>query len=169
MAGSLICILFFITTNLTINQMTGIDSIWFIYPVFAVLWWPLSLIFHGWGRYREYSLVSTFFIILFLITTNYVTSPGHPWFLYAAYPVLWWPITLYAGRKAGTVGYALIGSVSTILYYSALNYQISPAYPWAIFPAFAVLWIPNTAKATSTNPLNSFDNPVIGLPFYSIP
>lgn len=80
--------------------------------------------------------------ILFFFSTNYISSPDHPWWLYAAYPFIWWPITMAAGEKAKTIGFAIAASVATILYYSALNLLISPGYTWAIYPAFAVLWWP---------------------------
>ncbi|MCX7708800.1 MAG: hypothetical protein N2484_03005 [Clostridia bacterium] len=141
-AGSILCILFFITVNLTVNSMAGVDTLWFIYPVFAVLWWPISLFFYARCDRKGYSIISSALIIIFLITVNIFTSPDHPWFLYAVYPVLWWPITLISGERAKTLSFAWCGCISTILYYSALNALISPGYPWAIYPAYAVLWWP---------------------------
>lgn len=136
--GSIMTILFFYI----VNVLTSSHDIWFIYPALAVLWWPLSLYCHSNRRYKEFSIAGSLLIIVGLAAANTLTSPGHPWFLYAFFPVLWWPITLYAGRKAGTLAYALIASSCTILYYAALNILISPGHPWAIYPAFAVLWWP---------------------------
>ncbi len=141
-AGSVLCILFFITVNLSVNSMAGTGSLWFVYPVFAVVWWPMSMIFHARADYKGFAAVSSLFIILFLVIVNYTTSPEHPWFLYAVFPVLWWPITMAVGEKAKTLTYAWVVSAATILYYSALNILISPGYPWAIFPAYAVVWWP---------------------------
>lgn len=136
--GSMITILFFCIDNI----LTSSSHIWFIYPTFGIIWWPLGLYYSDKKNYKEYSIVSSILIITFLIMTNYMTSPMHPWFLYAIFPVIWWPITMYSGKKAGTVKYALIASFCTIFYYSILNYLLSPEYPWSIYPDYAVLWWP---------------------------
>jgi hypothetical protein len=136
--GSIMTILFFYI----VNQLTSLNYTWFIYPTFGVIWWPLSLYYKGRNDYKEYSLVSTILIIAFLISTNYITSSQHPWFLYASFPVIWWPITMYSGRKAQTVKYALLVSLCTIIYYSSLNLILCPQYYWAIYPAYLILWWP---------------------------
>jgi hypothetical protein len=136
--GSIITILFFYI----VNSLTSSNYIWFVYPVFAVIWWPLSMYCHSKNNFKAFSIVGSILIIIFLIMTNYITSSNHPWFLYAVFPVIWWPITMYSGKIAGTVKYALIVSICTILYYSILNILISPQYPWMIYPTYTVLWWP---------------------------
>ncbi len=49
---------------------------------------------------------------------------------------------MYAGRFAGTLAMAFVGSLSIIVSYVLLNLFVSPQFPWAIFPAYAVLWWP---------------------------
>jgi hypothetical protein len=137
-AGSLMCILFFFI----VNQITSPHYLWFIYPSFAVLHWPLTMYFLARGNIKPYSLVTSLLIIAFLIIENNLCNPEHPWFLYASYPLLWWPILMYSGKYAKTLSIAVIGCLFTILYYSMINSSLSPQYPWAIYPAFAVLWWP---------------------------
>jgi len=141
-AGKVMCILFFIIANMTINNMAGVSEVWCIYPVFALLWWPMSMIACYRGSYKGYAIVSSFMIIIFLITVNYVTSPIYPWVVYAAYPAIWWPIVMFMGKKAGTIKFAVICSGVTIIYYMALNLIISSQYPWTIYIAYGVLWWP---------------------------
>jgi hypothetical protein len=137
-AGSIMCILFFIIINYT----TSPHDIWFIYPSFAVLYWPISVYFLSKGLIKPYSLITSLLFITFLIVENQIHSPQHPWFLYAIYPILWWPILMYAGKYARSLSIAIVGSVFTIIYYGMLNVSLSPQYPWAIYPAYAVLWWP---------------------------
>lgn len=137
-AGSLMSIIFF----MIVNYLTSPHTIWFIYPTFLLLLWPLSLIFIVTKKVKLFSFVYSILFIIFLITINYLYSPSHPWFLYAAFPVIWWPISLLFGNKAKTLTFAIITSICTIFYYSFLNFLLSPQYPWAIYPAFAVLWWP---------------------------
>jgi hypothetical protein len=136
--GSLMSILFF----MLVNFLTSPSEIWFIYPAFVLLFWPLSLASVRKGYYRLYSLLGSLLVIVFVLTINYMQSPEYPWFIYALFPVIWWPITMYSGCKAKTLTFAIISSISAILYYTILNAAISPEYPWVIYPAFAVIWWP---------------------------
>jgi hypothetical protein len=136
--GSLMSILFF----MLVNFLTSPSEIWFIYPAFVLLFWPLSLASVRKGYYRLYSLLGSLLVIVFLLTINYMESSDYPWFVYALFPVIWWPITMYSRSKAKTLPFGIISSISAILYYSILNAAMSPDYPWAIYPAFAVIWWP---------------------------
>ncbi|CAM5508517.1 putative protein OS=Lysinibacillus sphaericus OX=1421 GN=LS41612_00655 PE=4 SV=1 [Lysinibacillus sphaericus] len=49
---------------------------------------------------------------------------------------------MYLEEKAKSLNIALIGCASTIFYYSFINFIMSPQYPWAIYPAFLVIWWP---------------------------
>lgn len=137
-AGSFMTILFFIIVNL----ITSPDYLWFVHPAFALIQWPLAMYFASTGRLKLYSLVSTLLLILYLIWENIAHGSSHPWFLYAAIAVIWWPIMMYAGRYAATLGMAIIGSIFIIGSYGLLNLLFSPEYPWIIFVAYAVLWWP---------------------------
>ncbi|KQL51227.1 hypothetical protein AN964_19735 [Heyndrickxia shackletonii] len=136
--GSLISILFFIL----VNYLTSPSHIWFIYPVFFLLLWPVSVYFIKKREYKIHSLCISIIIILYLFLTNFLYSPSHPWALYAFYPIIWWPIMVIFENARKTISLGLIGSFITIVYYSILNLVISSGYPWAIYPAFIVLWWP---------------------------
>ncbi|MEK5174148.1 hypothetical protein NST63_13180 [Heyndrickxia sp. FSL W8-0496] len=136
--GSILCILFF----LVVNYLTNPDYLWFIYPTFFILLWPISMYSIRHKNLKLHSLFTSVILILFFITINYVHSPFHPWFLYAIYPILWWPTLMFMEKGRKTVSLAIIGSLMTIVYYSFLNATISPQYPWAIYPSFVVLWWP---------------------------
>lgn len=137
-AASILIILFLMITN----YLTTPSHLWFIYPAFFLLLWPIGLHSKRQGKYKQYSFISSMLIIAFFITINYVDSPGHPWFLYASFPVIWWPILVSLEERRKTMTAAFIGCISTILYYSVLNALVSPQYPWAIYPSFLVLWWP---------------------------
>lgn len=139
-AGSVMSILFF----MIVNYSTSPNHIWFIYPSFPLLLWPVSLYLIKKGKHIQHALFASLVIIFFFITINYIQTPGHPWFLYASFPIIWWPIFLFLGKRAKTMTVASLGSIVTILYYCYLNVIISPPYPWVIYPAFAVLWWPLT-------------------------
>lgn len=137
-AGSIMSILFF----MIVNYVTSTEYLWFIYPSLALLLWPIGLYCAKQGKHKLFSIVCSGLIILFLISENVIHSPVHPWSLYTIFPILWWPILIILGKRAKTMSVAWIGSISIILYYLILNILISPGYPWAIYPAFVVLWWP---------------------------
>jgi len=78
---------------------------WYVYPILAALWWPLSV----WGAQngaKRFSVVAAEYIIAMLLTINMITSPGYWWWLYPAAAVIWWPLVLHfprSGRKEGDV------------------------------------------------------------------
>ncbi len=137
-AGSLMTIVFLIIVNLIV----GSSYPWVIYPAFALILWIVGYYFIRTGKRKHLALFYSLLIILFLILTNYLNTPDYPWFLFAIYPILWWPILVFLGDKAAAMSTALIGSISIIIYYFVLNMIFSPQYLWVIYPAFAVLWWP---------------------------
>lgn len=136
--GSIISILFFII----VNFLTSPNYLWFIYPSFFLLLWPLSMQSFKYGNYKIHSVIVSTLIIFFLLAINYLHSPEHPWILYVWYPIIWWPLLMLLEKKRTTVSLGIVASIVTIVYYSFLNIIISHGYPWAIYPIFAVLWWP---------------------------
>ncbi|MGG2057174.1 hypothetical protein ABFY48_22935 [Lysinibacillus pakistanensis] len=137
-AGSLMTMIFLGIVNYTTSPQTA----WFIYPCLLLLLWPITLFFMIKKMYKQYSVICSAIIIAFLIIENYLYSPEHLWFIYAIYPIVWWPILMYLDEKAKTLKIALVGFATTIIYYSILNIILSHPYPWAIYPAFLVTWWP---------------------------
>ncbi|MFM1651582.1 hypothetical protein ACI7RC_05725 [Brevibacillus sp. B_LB10_24] len=138
LAGCLMSIIFLVVANF----LTSPDFIWFLYPGFTLLLLVMSWIFIKQRKHKLHSVLCSLLIIMFLFVINCLYSPGHPWFLYAIFPLVWWPASVLSGKKAKTLPFACIASLCTIVYYSILNIYISPPYPWAIYPAYAVLWWP---------------------------
>ncbi len=126
----------------SINSLTSSPYPWSIYPILTLLWWPLTVYCASTKRYKLLSIVGTGLIISTLIFINYYPTGSHPWFLYAAFPILWWPLSTLLGKRARTVGFAVVSSIVLIGYYTALNFLLSPGYLWFIYPAFAILWWP---------------------------
>lgn len=139
-AGSLFSILFLFV----VNYLTTPNYLWFLYPTFFLIIWPLSLYFIMKKKYKSYAYFCTILLILYMVIENILNSPEHPWVLYAAYPLIWWPITVSIGKKSKTLMYALIVSIFTILYYGILNLLLSPVHPWMIYPTYVILWWPMT-------------------------
>ncbi|MFD0670315.1 hypothetical protein [Cohnella sp. GCM10027633] len=137
-AGSVMTILFLFI----VNQLTSPDDIWFFHPTLLILQWPLAIYFAARGMVKQFAAVDSLLIVGCLYVDNMLYTPDHLWFLYAAFAIVWWPILLYAGRFAKTLAMAIIGSASVIVSYTFLNVFVSPEFPWAIFPAYAVLWWP---------------------------
>jgi hypothetical protein len=131
--------------SVIINLLTTPHHIWFHYLIFAIIWWPLSGLYRGRRSIKGYSIAGAAIIIAFLTLTNYLESPQYIWAPLAYCPVLMWPIAIHLGRRIGKLNVALCGSLTGILYYAMLNIYLFPGFPWAIFPAFALLWWPLAA------------------------
>lgn len=125
-----------------LNMQTSPVHPWFLHTVFPLVWWPVSVYFAGRGRAKVLSVVGSVLTTAWLVAENLLFSPGHWWFLYALWPILLWPVVMFSGRRAGTQWFANLLAALTVVYYGALNVLVSPGHPWAIYPAFAVLWWP---------------------------
>ena len=135
--GSLLLISLFVFININ----TGSRFPWFIYPAFAVIWWPLGVYFAGRNSYKAFSLVGSLVIIAILFATNYLTSWSYPWFVFPSFAVVWWPLAIFLGKSYGKV-LSIIGSLAIIAFSVLANYITSPAYIWYFYPVFAVIWWP---------------------------
>ena len=77
------------------------EHIWFVYPVFAVIWWPMSILFYRLSKIKGRSMafpysVAGFVLILSLILfINFYYTPSTVWFVYPAFAAVWWPISLF--------------------------------------------------------------------------
>jgi hypothetical protein len=135
--GAALTILFLAVVNL----LTSRGYPWFVYPAFALLWWPVSVVLAP--RYpKTFSIVGCLMTLLFLTGINLMFSPSHLWVLYAAFPAVCWPILVFLGRRAGRPAWALSVSLLAVACYGLLNVYYSPGFPWAIFPVYAVMWWP---------------------------
>lgn len=144
--GSMMTIVFLMIVNL----LTSPEHLWFLYPSHILILWPVSLYFLSEKQYKFGVLFAGSVIIFFLSINNYFNSPGHPWVLYAAYSIVLLVVLTFLGKASIKLSVAIIGSLAAILYYSILNYYLSPGYPWAVYPAYAVLWWPVLLYFTKT-------------------
>jgi hypothetical protein len=139
-AGSLLTILFLAI----VNYLTSPGTLWFVYPAFGILWWPVAILFLSSGQIRAFSVTGCVMLLLFLGSINVLFSPGVPWVLCAFLPVLWWPVSVFFGHRAGSLGFALFSCLAALLYYGWLNLTFFPGHPWLIYIAYALLWWPMT-------------------------
>ena len=138
--GCGLCILLLMIINVLITP----EYLWFLYPAFFFILWPISLFLIKKKKYKFYAYFCSTLLIVYIVIENILNSPEHPWFLYAVYPLIWWPICVSIGKKAKSIRFAWFVTIMTILYYSILNLVLSPIHPWAIYPSYLILWWPIT-------------------------
>lgn len=136
-AGSLVIILLLAF----INFYTGSQFPWFIFPTYAILWWPISTFFVGKRSMKIFSLVGSFMTIALLFLVNYLTSWNYPWFLFPSFAIFWWPLAMFFGSKNPKL-FSIIASVVIIAFCVVTNYVTSPSVIWFYYPLFAVIWWP---------------------------
>ncbi|MBN2883437.1 MAG: hypothetical protein JXN10_07905 [Clostridia bacterium] len=134
--GSLIIIAFMIFVNYT----TSPGFPWFIFPAFAVLWWPLGVFFSKRGNGKGFAVIGSFLITALMVITNLITSPGFLWFIFPVFAVLWWPVSMFLGGKPKA--FSIAGSVMIIGLFLLTYFITASGHPWFIYPAFAVIWWP---------------------------
>ena len=141
---SLVYSLAIIAMVVTINLLTSPGFLWCIFPVFGILWWPMSVYFAGKRRPLAYSLCGTALLIGLFVGTYLVASPGaHPWFLYPVLGVIWWPVSVYFARKKQPLLFSVIGFLLLAALFIGLYLFVSPhAHPWFLYPLLGIVWWP---------------------------
>lgn len=137
-AGCVLTIIFLIV----VNFITGAQYPWFIYPALLLLLIPFGIYSIIEKKHTLFSMVGSLILLVYLVIENMIKTPDYPWFLYAVAPIVLWPILIKLGKRNGKMSVAVTISALFILYYTILNIYLAPAYPWAIFPAFSILWWP---------------------------
>lgn len=95
--GGIIITALFIFINLYYSP----KAIWFVFPVFAVIWWPMSMYFRWRSKKRDRSMAFPYAVAGFLLITalflftNFYYSPHAIWFVYPVFATIWWPIMVY--------------------------------------------------------------------------
>lgn len=135
--GSLLIIGFLAFINFTVGGRFP----WFIYPAYAVVWWPIVTILSGKNFAKVLSLVGSLITIWLLFLTNYLTSWNYPWFLFPSFAIIWWPLAVFfAPRNRRT--FSIISSAVLIVFCIVTNYITTPSILWFYYPLFAVIWWP---------------------------
>lgn len=125
-----------------VNIIYAPGTLWAFYPAFAVLWWPLTLMFAQRRTWRAYSVAASLLTIVFLAAVNLITSPGFLWCVFPALALLWWPLAmLFKGRRS-PLGFSAAGTALTIITLLIINLMTSAAFLWSLYPALCVLWWP---------------------------
>jgi hypothetical protein len=89
---------------LFINFYYTPNVIWFVYPTFAVIWWPMALFFQWFRNKRDVRIGFAFSVCGFLLITglmlfiNLYYTPGIIWFVYPVFAVIWWPMAMLFHR-----------------------------------------------------------------------
>ncbi|MDO7284211.1 hypothetical protein Q5W88_13870 [Shouchella clausii] len=132
----------FIGVLFLINFLTTPGDWWALYPAGLLLLSSLSIMLDRKLGYKLYAFTMATGFIVYLSFVNWVQTPDYPWILYICFPLLWWPLSAFFGQASRSLFFAGIASSSMILYYILLNMFWETGFPWAIFPAFILLWWP---------------------------
>jgi len=127
---------------LLVNLLTSPGYLWFVYPVFAVLWWPLSVYFVRKKAYTAFSAAAAAYLIAFFILLNFMHFGGYIWFYYPAFALLWWPLSMLLAKRDTIKLYAIVMSTLTILFLLLINLLHFGGYLWFYYPVYAILWWP---------------------------
>ena len=132
-----------IATVVTVNLLTSPGFLWFLFPVIALLWWPLNAYFAGRKQPFAYAVCGTALLYGLFLAVYFVASPGaHPWFVYPMLGVVWWPLSVYYSGKHKPLPFALLGFAVITALFILLWLFTGQGHPWFIYPILGAAWWP---------------------------
>ena len=136
-AASLYVLLFLVVENVLFCPFYP----WVIFCVPAFIIWPTAVCYPRSIIKKSVSFVLYALIVLYYGAANLLLSPGHPWVLYIAFGLAWYPFSLVFAKK-GALGFSIYGIVWGVLFFGVVNLITTPTIIWAVYPIFAMLWWP---------------------------
>ena len=94
--GTILITAFFLFINFYYTP----ETIWFVYPTFAVVWWPLVLFFQWFRNKKDVPAGFAFSICAFVLISglilfmNLYYTPETIWFVYPVFLLIWWPLAM---------------------------------------------------------------------------
>ena len=125
-----------------VNEITTPGILWFHYVIFAASLWPLGVFLGNPKTQKAFSVLGALYIFAFCAADNLIHLPGTLWVLFTVYPLILWPVCVFAGEKVCKAPYAAVLAGVGILYYALLNGFLFTGFPWALCTAYALLWWP---------------------------
>lgn len=114
-----------------------------VYVVYGLAFWPLGFIFRNRENTKLLSVVGTIVNIGFFVALNmFFVKQDYIWAIYVIGPLLWWPISTFAGKWAKTLSFAIISFLLLSAYYAVINLFIVTGHPFVIYTMFALIWWP---------------------------
>jgi len=127
---------------IVVNLLTSPSYLWCIFPIFVVWWWPLSLSLARVKKYKLLAIIGSIYTIAFFYLVNLISSPNVTWFIYPAYAIIWWPLSMFFIKKSTIKLYSIIMSFTTLVFLILINYFMNPSYIWVQHTIFYFLWWP---------------------------
>ena len=77
-----------------LNLLLAPGYVWFIYPAFALIWWPLAMHYARTGKSFQFAVMGCLTTVVFLGGINLITSPQVLWFVFPTFLLIWWPLSM---------------------------------------------------------------------------
>lgn len=106
---------------------------WGLFVIFPILWWPISIFSGEKAKSVPFAIVSAVIITVYYVLINIFVEPRHPFWIYVAYALIWWPLSLAFRGKVDRKVIAIIAlaaNIAFILYFSQI---VRPEYNWSIY------------------------------------
>lgn len=123
----------------TIALLIGINVIfspgypWALFVIFPILWWPISIFSEAKAKTVPFAVISAIIITLYYVLINIFVEPRHPFWIYVAYGLLWWPLGIAFSGKTSQKLLALISLAANIAFVIYFSQIIRPDYNWSIY------------------------------------
>lgn len=114
---------------------------WVVFCIPAFVIYPLAVCRPQWMANKVFAFGLSAAVIAYYTFLNVFLAPGHPWVVYIAFAVAWYPFSMLFAKK-NAFAFSLFGLVWSVLFFTLVNRITTPNTIWAVYPIFSVLWWP---------------------------
>ncbi len=132
-ALSIIGSLHIIALIIGINAIFSPGYQWAMFVIFPIIWWPISIFRGEKAKSIPFAIVSSVIITIYYVLINIFVEPRHPFWIYVAYALIWWPLCLAFRGKIGGKIIAIIALLANIAFILYISQIVRPEYNWSIY------------------------------------
>lgn len=136
--GSIMILLFLLLINIVFSPCV----LWVLFALAPLIWWPVTALLGKRASGTAFAVFSFFAAMLYYGLLNIFVFTGHPWVIYIAFALFWWPLSRHLARRRHLFALSVVGASISIVFFLAVNLITSTGFLWFVYPSFGILWWP---------------------------
>lgn len=122
-----------------INTVLKPEYLWSVYLMAAFTYWPVAELLWRKLAPLKFAWISFTYLIFVYGALNLVFETRHPFLIYVAFVLCWWPIGVAFTEHRKMLRLSIEATLLMVLFLGTLNVVLTPHVLWAIYPISVLL------------------------------